>query len=72
MIYSAKDDNSVFFFLIFISYLYFFFFFPFLMDVLAFHCCVGFSLVEANRGYSLVVMCGLLIAMASLVLEHEF
>ena len=71
MIYSAKDDNSVFFFLIFISYLYFFFFFPFLMDVLAFHCCAGFSLVEANRGYSLLQSNGVFMAVSSLVVEHR-
>ena len=31
---------------------------------------LGFSLVVASEGYSLVVVCGLLIAMASLVVEH--
>ena len=38
--------------------------------VLGLCCCVGFSLVAANGGYSLVVMCGLLIVVASLVVEH--
>ena len=33
-------------------------------------CCLGFSLVEAIRGFSPVVMRGLLIAMASLVAKH--
>ena len=33
-------------------------------------CCLGFSLVEAIRGYSLVVMRRLLIAVASLVAKH--
>ena len=30
----------------------------------------GFSLVEASRGYSLVAVCELLFAVASLVVEH--
>ena len=34
------------------------------------HCCEGFSLVAVRRGYSLVVLCGILIAGASLVVEH--
>ena len=33
-------------------------------------CCVGFSLVVASRGYSLVAILGLLIAVASLVVEY--
>ena len=32
--------------------------------------CEGFSLVAVSGGYSLVVVCGLLIAAASLVAEH--
>ena len=40
------------------------------MAVLGLHCSAGFSLVEANGGHSLVVMCRLLIAVASLVVEH--
>ena len=32
------------------------------LAVLSFHCCVGFSLVVASRGYSLVAMNVLLIA----------
>ena len=31
----------------------------------------GFSLVSASRGYSLAVVCGLLIAMTSLVAENR-
>ena len=31
----------------------------------------GLSLIAASRGYSLVALCGLLIAMTSLVAEHE-
>ena len=33
--------------------------------------CAGFSLVVASRGYSLVEVCGLLIAVASLVVKHR-
>ena len=38
--------------------------------VLGLCCCVGFSLVAASGGHSPVVVCGLLIAVASLVAEH--
>ena len=41
-----------------------------LLAVLGLHCCTGFSLVAASRGYSLVAVRGLLIAAASLVVEH--
>ena len=34
-------------------------------------CCAGFSLVGARRGYPLVAVCGLLIAVASLVAERR-
>ena len=47
----------------------FFFFFKFLA-VLGLHCCMDFSLVVADGGCSLVVLRGLLIAVASLV-EHR-
>ena len=33
-------------------------------------CCSGFSVVAASRGCSLVAVCGLLIAVASLVAKH--
>ena len=39
--------------------------------VLNLRCSVGFSLVEASGGYSVVAMHGLLIAVASLVVEHR-
>ena len=39
------------------------------LTVLGPHCCVGFSLVVESRGYSLVVLCGPLIEVASLVVE---
>ena len=41
-----------------------------LLAVLGLHCCAGFSLVVVSRGCSLIVVCGLLIAVASLVAEH--
>ena len=45
-------------------------FFLFSLAVLDLHCCTGFSLVVVSGDYSLVAMCGLLIAVASLVWEH--
>ena len=33
-------------------------------------CCVGFSLVVVSRGYSLVMVPRLLIAVASFVVDH--
>ena len=41
------------------------------LDVLDLHCCKRFSLVAVSRGYSLVAVHGLLIAVASLVAEHR-
>ena len=40
------------------------------LAVLSLHCCVEFSLVVASRGYSLVAVNVLLIAVASFVVEH--
>ena len=40
------------------------------MAILFICCCDGFSLVVTSRGYFLLVVCGLLIEMASLVAEH--
>ena len=42
----------------------------FFLAVLGLCCCVGFSLVVASEGYSLVVVCGLLIVLASLAVEN--
>ena len=42
------------------------------LAVLDLRCCEGFSLVVASRGYSLVSMCGLLIAVASLIVKQGF
>ena len=41
------------------------------LAVLGLCCCTGFSLAVEIRGYSLVVVYRLLIAVASLVVEHE-
>ena len=41
------------------------------MAELGLRCCTGFFLAAVNSGYSLIVVCGLLIAMASLAAEHE-
>ena len=38
--------------------------------MLGLHCCTGFSLAVASRGYSHVAVRGFLIVMASLVVEH--
>ena len=40
------------------------------LAVLGLRCCMGFSLVAASRGYSLVTVRGLLIVAAFLVVEH--
>ena len=39
--------------------------------MLGLYCCSDFSLVAQSRGYSLVVVCGLFIVVASLVAEHR-
>ena len=41
------------------------------LPVLGLCCCMGFPLDAVSRGYSLVVMPGLLIAVASLIVEHR-
>ena len=40
------------------------------LAVLGLCCCSGFSLVVEGGGYSLVTVCGLLITVASVVVEH--
>ena len=42
------------------------------LAMLGLHCFAGFSLVATSWGYPLVVVCGLLIAVVSLVVEHGF
>ena len=52
---------------------FFFFFFALIylfLAVLDLGCCASFSLVEASGSYSLIAVHGLLIAVASLVVEH--
>ena len=41
------------------------------LTVLGFHCCVGFSLVTASRVYSLILVRGFFIAVASLDAEFR-
>ena len=41
-----------------------------LLSVLSIHCCADLSLVAVSGGYSPVVLHGLLIAVASRVVEH--
>ena len=51
--------------------IFFLLYFSLFFSVLGLPCCWGFSLVVASRGYSLVVLCRLLMAVASLVGEHR-
>ena len=63
--------NLFFFFLLQTAFFFFFLSFVYLfLVVLGLHCSAGFSLVVASGGYSLVAVCGLLIAVASLIAEH--
>ena len=43
----------------------------FFLAVLVLCCCMGFSLVVESRGYSVVAVDGLLIAVTSYVAEHK-
>ena len=40
------------------------------LAVLGLQCCAGFSLAVADEGYSLVAACGVLIVVASFIVEH--
>ena len=52
--------------------LFFFFKVAYLfLAVLGLRCCMDFSLVAASRSFSLVAVPGLLITMASVVVEHR-
>ena len=53
------------------SFSFFFFFNIYLLAVLGLHCYTDFSLVAETRGYSLVALHGLPVAVASLVAEHR-
>ena len=48
-----------------------FFFNLFILGCVGFCCCAGFSWVVVSRGSSLVAVCGLLMAVTSLVAEHR-
>ena len=54
------------FFKLYIYLFYFYFSFQWV-----FVAAGGFSLVAEDKGYSLVVVCGLLIAVVSLVVKHK-
>ena len=60
---SSSYSSVCFIFLIFKIYL--------AMAVLCLHCCEGSCLVVTSGGYSLVVVCWLLITVASLAVEHR-
>ena len=67
-------DNVEFYIYIYIYiYIYMFCFvlFCFVLAVLVLCCCAGFSLIAASGGYSLAVVPGLLIVLASLLAEHQ-
>ena len=49
---------------------FFIYLFIFFLAVLGLHCCRGFSLIAGSGSYSLVALFRLLIAMASLIVEH--
>ena len=51
--------------------LFFLKFIDLFLAVLGGSCCLGFSLVAARKGYSLVAALGLLVVVASLVVEHR-
>ena len=56
---------------LFKSFAYYFEKFIYLLfSVLGLPCCMGFSLVVASRGSSLVAACRRLTAVASLIVEH--
>ena len=59
-----QHGNHIFIYLL-LNYVYLF------LAVLGLCCCVGSSIVVMSGAYCLVVGCGLLIAVASLVAEHE-
>ena len=44
--------------------------FIYLLAVLGLHCCMGFSLAAVSRGYSVFVVCGFLIVLASFIMDH--
>lgn len=55
---------------VFTSFLFLMLLMYLFVAVLGLCCCVGFSLAAASRGYSLVVVLGLFIAVVSLAAEQ--
>ena len=66
----GNRQKSFFFSPLFFSVLFLKNFLNLFLTVLSLCCCTGFSLVALSRGYSLVAVHRLLIAVASLVVEH--
>ena len=60
---SPLDYSEILFYTFLVLFIYF-------LAVLGLHCCIGFSLVAASRGYSLTVLHRLLTAVTSRVAEH--
>ena len=67
MMYWVRDMWEFFVLFLQVKLLLFFVGNCFCSAVLVFHCSVGFALVGRERGSSLVVVCGLLTVVASLV-----
>ena len=65
-IYSFSDSFPLYFITRFFKKLFMYLF----LAVPGLYCCTDFPLVAANGGYSLVVVCGLLIVVTSIVAEH--
>ena len=55
-----------------VSFLFFFLIYFLFLAVLDLHSCMGFSLVVASGGHSLVVVLGLLIVVTFPVAEYGF
>ena len=61
---AIEELNFILIYFFILNFIYLF------LSVLDISCCMGFSLVNKSGGYSLVVVNGPLIAVASLVSEH--
>ena len=55
---------------LFLDFFFFFFWFNNFINLFRL-CCVGFSLILASGDYSLVVAHGLLLVVASLIVDHR-
>ena len=69
LVSGTQQSHSVIHICIFIL-LQILFFYNLFLAVLGLCCCMGFSLLSASSGYSLVMLLRLPIAVASLVAEH--